>query len=402
MKVKSIMLAMVVTGIITTPTIISANSVSNTIGSENRKLSTGDNDYTNVHWHNTSDPNTKISVTVPATTEINLGESLDLTSGTFGTSFYGEHIPDLTNIPLDCVYPVPPEFTDKTELAIDITDPQNYREHRQFDTDAFGKHSTYDSKIFTPTKAGTYKIYYTMYLTMGGFNGAGRTIVVNDNKGNVTAKYVDESGNKLADDIVKSGDIGDTYTTEQKSIDGYTFKEVQGNTTGKFTDKAQTVTYVYTKNAKPVVGSNVIAKYVDEKGNKIANDVVKKGNIGDTYTTKQKSIDGYTFKEVQGNAAGKFTDKAQIVTYVYTKKSPAPVVPNNDDQTNNKTASSNKPVQKQNKSSKPAQKSAATMLPKTSVEKAGELVGYIFVIAALVGLSIFDYKRRKQRKNKDN
>ncbi|MBK0083332.1 MucBP domain-containing protein, partial [Lactococcus sp. S64] len=59
---------------------------------------------------------------------------------------------------------------------------------------------------------------------------------------------VDTDGNKISDDAVKSGNVGDSYTTEQKTIDGYTFKEVQGNTTGTFTDQAQTVTYVYTKD----------------------------------------------------------------------------------------------------------------------------------------------------------
>ncbi|MFK4973058.1 MucBP domain-containing protein [Lactococcus garvieae] len=134
---------------------------------------------------------------------------------------------------------------------------------------------------------------------------------------NVTAKYIDTEENKISDDVVKSGNIGEDYTTEQKEIEGYTFKEVQGDTSGKFTDQAQTVTYVYTKN--PVVVSNVTAKYVDTEGNKISDDVVKSGNIGEDYTTEQKEIDGYTFKEVQGDISGKFTDQAQMVTYVYTK-----------------------------------------------------------------------------------
>ncbi|EGO5014792.1 LPXTG cell wall anchor domain-containing protein, partial [Enterococcus faecalis] len=63
-----------------------------------------------------------------------------------------------------------------------------------------------------------------------------------------TAKYVDTEGNKILDEVVKSGNVGDDYTTEQKAIDGYTFKEVQGNPTGKFTDQVQTVTYVYMKD----------------------------------------------------------------------------------------------------------------------------------------------------------
>ncbi|MGV8956423.1 MucBP domain-containing protein [Lactococcus lactis] len=140
--------------------------------------------------------------------------------------------------------------------------------------------------------------------------------------GDVTAKYVDKDGNKISDDVVKSGNVGDYYTTEQKTIDGYTFKEVQGIATGTFTDQVQTVTYVYTKDS--VAAGNVTAKYVDTDGNKISDDVVKPGNVGDAYTTEQKTIDGYTFKEVQGSATGTFTDKVQTVTYVYTKNNVTP------------------------------------------------------------------------------
>ena len=143
--------------------------------------------------------------------------------------------------------------------------------------------------------------------------------------GNVTVKYVDGAGNTISDNVVKSGNIGDSYTTEQKSIPGYTFKEVQGSASGQFTDQEQTITYVYTKD--PVVGGNVTAKYVDEAGNTLSDNVVKSGNIGDDYSTEQKAIPGYTFKEVQGSASGQFTDKEQTITYVYTKNSVTPVKP---------------------------------------------------------------------------
>ncbi|MES5863654.1 GH32 C-terminal domain-containing protein, partial [Lacticaseibacillus paracasei] len=73
--------------------------------------------------------------------------------------------------------------------------------------------------------------------------------------GKLTEKFVDESGNSIAADVVSSGNIGDPYSTTQKDIAGYTFKEVQGNSTGSFTAQDQTVTYVYTKN--PVAGGNV-------------------------------------------------------------------------------------------------------------------------------------------------
>ena len=135
--------------------------------------------------------------------------------------------------------------------------------------------------------------------------------------GKLTEKFVDESGNSIAADVVSSGNIGDPYSTTQKDIAGYTFKEVQGSPTGSFTAQDQTVTYVYTKN--PVAGGNVTAKYVDESGNSIATDVVSSGNISDPYSTTQKDIAGYTFKEVQGTPTGNFTAQDQTVTYVYTK-----------------------------------------------------------------------------------
>ena len=135
--------------------------------------------------------------------------------------------------------------------------------------------------------------------------------------GKLTEKFVDESGNSIADNVVSSGNVGDPYSTTQKDIAGYTFKEVQGTPTGSFTAQDQTVTYVYTKN--PVAGGNVTAKYVDESGNSIADNVVSSGNIGAPYSTTQKDIAGYTFKEVQGTPTGSFTAQDQTVTYVYTK-----------------------------------------------------------------------------------
>ncbi|BAK58583.1 hypothetical protein LG21E12_10760 [Lactococcus garvieae] len=41
--------------------------------------------------------------------------------------------------------------------------------------------------------------------------------------------YQDEEGTKLDKGVILSGHVGEEYTTEQKEIPGYTFKEVQGN-----------------------------------------------------------------------------------------------------------------------------------------------------------------------------
>ncbi|MBF2450488.1 MucBP domain-containing protein [Listeria welshimeri] len=138
-------------------------------------------------------------------------------------------------------------------------------------------------------------------------------------QGSVTVNYQDEQGNSLAPTETLKGDIGKTYTTVQKDITGYDFKEVQGNATGEFTTKAQVVTYIYAQTPTPVEQGTVTVNYQDEQGNAVAPTETLKGDVGETYTTVQKDITGYDFKEVQGDATGEFTTKAQVVNYIYAK-----------------------------------------------------------------------------------
>ena len=133
----------------------------------------------------------------------------------------------------------------------------------------------------------------------------------------ITVNYVDEDGKEIASPETLTGKLGDTYQANQKDITNYTFKEVKDNNeTGVFTDKEQTVTYVYTKNA----AANITVNYIDEDGKEIASPETLTGKLGDTYKANQKDITNYTFKEVKyDNEIGVFTDKEQTVTYVYTK-----------------------------------------------------------------------------------
>ncbi|MEX1436740.1 MucBP domain-containing protein, partial [Enterococcus sp. C71] len=63
-----------------------------------------------------------------------------------------------------------------------------------------------------------------------------------------------------------NGKIGLPYQSTAKSILGWVLKETPANASGTFTDKAQTVTYVYERTeAAPVT-----VKYVDEEGNELA------------------------------------------------------------------------------------------------------------------------------------
>ncbi|MGX7137691.1 MucBP domain-containing protein [Enterococcus silesiacus] len=204
----------------------------------------------------------------------------------------------------------------------------------------------------------------------------------------VTVKYEDTEGNELAPAEIFSGNLGETYTSEQLEIPGYTFKEVLGNASGEFTSEAQTVMYIYTKT--PVKGADVTVKYEDTEGNELAVKVLS-GNLGDPYTSEQLAIEEYVFKNIKGNPTGKFTAEAQKITYVYTKQTAS----GNHDKPDN---SLDKKHQTQNSQANPnnSSKTGSTYqstFPKTGekqgLEKRLSILGSIIIIL-LTGLFIWN------------
>ncbi|WP_311049674.1 MucBP domain-containing protein [Enterococcus faecalis] len=133
----------------------------------------------------------------------------------------------------------------------------------------------------------------------------------------VTVKYVDKDGNELATPDALNGNVGDPYTTEAKTIAGWTVTETPSNATGTFGEESQTVTYVY----KKATAAPVTVKYVDKDGNELATPDTLSGNVGDPYTTEAKTIAGWTVTETPSNATGTFGKESQTVTYVYEKAS---------------------------------------------------------------------------------
>ncbi|ENI9089376.1 class 1 internalin InlJ [Listeria monocytogenes] len=137
----------------------------------------------------------------------------------------------------------------------------------------------------------------------------------------VTVHYLDDKGEKLADDEVLSGNLDDPYTSSAKDIPDYTLTTTPDNATGTFTTTSQSVTYVYIKNI--VAAEPVTVNYVDDTGKTLAPSKTLNGNVGDTYNATAKQIDGYTLSAEPTNATGQFTSSAQTVNYIYTKN-PAP------------------------------------------------------------------------------
>ncbi|EBF5155747.1 class 1 internalin InlJ [Listeria monocytogenes] len=137
----------------------------------------------------------------------------------------------------------------------------------------------------------------------------------------VTVHYLDDKGEKLADDEVLSGNLDDPYTSSAKDIPDYTLTTTPDNATGTFTTTSQSVTYVYTKNI--VAAEPVTVNYVDDTGKTLAPSETLNGNVGDTYNATAKQIEGYTLSTEPTNATGQFTSSEQTVNYIYTKN-PAP------------------------------------------------------------------------------
>ncbi|EAF9833901.1 class 1 internalin InlJ [Listeria monocytogenes] len=137
----------------------------------------------------------------------------------------------------------------------------------------------------------------------------------------VTVHYLDDKGEKLADDEVLSGNLDDPYTSSAKDIPDYTLTTTPDNATGTFATTSQSVTYVYTKNI--VAAEPVTVNYVDDTGKTLAPSETLNGNVGDSYNATAKQIDGYTLSAEPTNATGQFTSSAQTVNYIYTKN-PAP------------------------------------------------------------------------------
>ncbi|MBC1976841.1 LPXTG cell wall anchor domain-containing protein, partial [Listeria booriae] len=159
------------------------------------------------------------------------------------------------------------------------------------------------------------------YLRDGKTFNAGGAISMDIEGLPVTVRYTDTEGTSIHADTTLTGLFTEPYTSTAVSVPGYTLKTSPANATGTYSEKAQTVTYVYEK----IATGPVTVQYVDEQGESIASTEVLTGDFGKAYTSKAQNIAGYVLLETPTNATGVFTDQAQMVTYVYHKQTAQPV-----------------------------------------------------------------------------
>lgn len=140
----------------------------------------------------------------------------------------------------------------------------------------------------------------------------------------ITVDYRSSTGQKISKSEVLTGNIGESYSTQPKTIAGYTLTTTPPNAKGTFTTNAQTVTYVYTPIA--ISALPVTVNYLDENGKEIADSVVLNGRVGEAYNTLAKEVDGYTLIKTPTNANGVFSAEAQSIDYIYRKNEPVVIV----------------------------------------------------------------------------
>ncbi|EAK8385349.1 LPXTG cell wall anchor domain-containing protein [Listeria monocytogenes] len=140
----------------------------------------------------------------------------------------------------------------------------------------------------------------------------------------ITVNYRNSTGQKIAKSEVLTGNIGESYSTQPKTIAGYTLTTIPPNAKGTFTTNAQTVTYMYTPIA--ISALPVTVNYLDENGKEIADSVVLNGRVGEAYNRLAKEIDGYTLIKTPTNSNGVFSAEAQSIDYIYRKNKPVVIV----------------------------------------------------------------------------
>ncbi len=152
-----------------------------------------------------------------------------------------------------------------------------------------------------------------------------------DIKGKLVVHYKDtatgeeityeEDGTQKQYKYEEEGKVGDTYTTDRKTIPDYVLDHIEGDEVGTYPDGTVEVTYWY----KSDKSGGIDVKWVDEDGN----DIVppehipgegEPGKVGDPYHTEPKDFDDYVLDYVEGEPDGTLPEGTGEVVYHYKRR----------------------------------------------------------------------------------
>lgn len=109
--------------------------------------------------------------------------------------------------------------------------------------------------------------------------------------GNVYVAHLDDRGVELTQAItILGGFVGETYTTEPKSVPGYFLVSTPDNHAGSFNEVEQEVIYRYDR-----VQTTVSVVCVDENGVPLGNVVSEVGKFEDAFTITAPEVPGYEY-----------------------------------------------------------------------------------------------------------
>lgn len=216
----------------------------------------------------------------------------------------------------------------------------------------------------------------------------------------VMVHYQDSDGNELLPDKPMKGLVGQSFEVLAPAIPDYELVETIGNTTGSYTNLKQEVTFIYKKVTAPIIGltGKVTSFYIDATNKEIIPSIEQKNPVGMPFTTDKLEFEGYTFKEVKGDTSGFFTEKDQIVTYVYTKNLDQ-TKPTTSTETTTKEKTVEAP-QRSSTSTSTSQKVSPTL--KKKLPATGEKINnvWLFLGLALIGFTNYRFVLKKGRQEK--
>lgn len=245
-----------------------------------------------------------------------------------------------------------------------------------------------------------------------------------DKPKNITIHYQDENGKTIAPESITSGDFNQQKVIEPKDVPGYTpiYYEIDHNGNSyhlgsiaiPLNSQPQDITFYYDKKSKEKV-SNVIVRFEDMDGNKIAPNKIISGFINDQQSVPALKLPDYTikFKDFNGSHITNNLDttvitlkqQSQKLIYVYTKSiAESKSLVKTDNTTNYKHSKYNyKHSKYQRFSSKihPSNdKKTREQQPSSKINKLSHLVltTLIFIVLFnVLGLVLMHYKRKRTK-----
>jgi len=142
----------------------------------------------------------------------------------------------------------------------------------------------------------------------------------NETFATVNVFYVDQEGDRITGDEVYTDTVNSVYNTFKKDIENYVLVDIQGNTSGLFTEEEINIYYIYAlkeEENKAIELGTVKVEYVSTSGEKLKENVELNDEIGKTYYTQELTFPNFYHVETEGEEVGTYTKEEKNVKYVY-------------------------------------------------------------------------------------